>query len=119
MPGMKKIILLCIISALSVTASAQTTGEIKMEMGRTFEESDKAMNAAYQKLLGILNEEGKKRLRAAQRAWIAYRDAQAEFAAHPFAGGSAEGIEYSGSLNLLTHERTKKLLEDYKHFKDL
>ena len=35
---------------------------------------DKALNATYQKILADLTEAQKAKLRAAQRAWIAYRD---------------------------------------------
>lgn len=104
---------------LPLSAGAQSTVEMKQQAAAAFEKSDKAMNAAYQQLLKILNDEGKKRLREAQRAWVTFRDAQAGFDSHHLAGGTLEGLEYTGSLNLLTQERTKRLLEDYKRFKDL
>jgi uncharacterized protein YecT (DUF1311 family) len=36
---------------------------------------DKALNATYQKIMADLNDRQKTNLKAAQRAWIAYRDA--------------------------------------------
>lgn len=92
---------------------------MKSDASRAYGVSDKAMNAAYTQLMGVLNEEGKKRLKEAQRAWIAYRDAQAGFDSHHLAGGTMEGLERTGALNLLTQERTKRLREDFARFKDM
>ncbi len=108
---------LAIAVIFGFAAPAQTTAEMKYEVAAAYEQADKAMNAAYQKLMGVLNDEGKKRLRETQRAWIAFRDAQAGFDSHHFAGGTAEGLERLGSLNLLTRERTKRLIEDFERFK--
>ena len=87
-------------------------GEIAM-----FEAADKKMNAAYQKLLGVLEDEGKTTLREAQRAWLTWRDAQAEFDSHQFAGGKLRPLERWGSLIHSTEARTTRLLDDYKRFK--
>lgn len=108
-----------LLAASGPLVQAQTTTEMKEEAGQTLEKSDKEMNAAYQKLLKILNDEGKKRLQEAQRAWLAYRDTQAGFDSHHFAGGTAEGLERLGSLDQLTRERTKRLNADYARFKEL
>jgi uncharacterized protein YecT (DUF1311 family) len=117
---MKLVVSLLLIGFSPVICHAQTTTpELKAAAAQEFEKSDKAMNAAYQQLLKILNDEGKKRLREAQRAWVVFRDKQAEFDCHHLAGGTMEGLEYTGSLNLLTQERTKRLKEDYARFKDM
>lgn len=117
---MKLVVSLLLIGFSPVLCHAQTTTpELKAAAAQEFEKSDKAMNAAYQQLLKILNDEGKKRLREAQRAWVVFRDKQAEFDCHHLAGGTMEGLEYTGSLNLLTQERTKRLKEDYTRFRDM
>lgn len=116
---MKIFALLAFMLVLAPAAFSQTTVEMKEEASRIYEASDKAMNAAYSQLMGVLNEEGKKRLKEAQRAWIAYRDAQAGFDSHHLAGGTMEGLERTGALNLLTQERTKRLREDFARFKDM
>ncbi len=92
---------------------------MKQDAGRAYDVSDKVMNDAYRNLMGVLNAEGKKRLKKAQRAWIAYRDAQAGFDSHHLAGGTMEGLERIGALNLLTQERTKRLREDFARFKSM
>ena len=98
---------------------AQTSQQMSETAAVELEISDKAMNEIYQKLLKILNDEGKKRLRETQRAWVIYRDAQAGFDSHHFAGGTAERLEQLGSLNLLTKERTARLNEDYQRFREM
>lgn len=116
---MKTISMLVLLAASPLTVHAQTNADMQEQAAGILEKSDKAMNGAYQQLLKILNEEGQKRLRESQRAWVAFRDAQAGFDSHHMAGGTGEGLERLGSLNQLTEERTKRLQEDYKRFKDL
>ena len=114
---MRTLLLFLLIAILPITASAQSTVEMKEEAGQALEKSDKAMNVAYQQLMKVLEDEGKTRLREAQRAWVAFRDTQASFDSHALAGGTMEGLEYMGSLKILTDERTKRLKEDYDRFK--
>ena len=117
---MKFILPLLFVSLSSLTPlMAQTSQQMSEAAATELEVSDKAMNEIYQKLLKILNDEGKKRLRETQRAWVIYRDAQAGFDSHHFAGGTAERLEQLGSLNLLTKERTARLKEDYQRFREM
>ena len=81
-----------------------------------FSAADKKMNAAYQQLLGILDETGKRTLRESQRKWLAWRDAQAEFDSHHLEGGKLRPMERNGSLMKTTEIRTAQLLADYKRF---
>ena len=119
-PAMTKILsVILLFAAAPVAVLAQTNAEMKEEAAELLEESDKAMNAAYQQLLKILGDEGKRRLRESQRAWLTFRDAEAGFDSHHMAGGTGEGLERLGSLNQLTEERTERLKEDYKRFKEL
>lgn len=101
------------------TCNAQSTSELKAQAYARYEKADKAMNVVYKKLLSSLNEEGQKRLKIFQRAWIAFRDAQADFDCHHFDGGKYEGLERIGSLDQQTQARTKRLLADYKRFKEI
>lgn len=114
---MKSIPILLFLAAGTLTAFSQSNAEMKMDASRSFEVADKAMNEAYKQLMAVLSEEGKNRLKVAQRAWITYRDAQSSFVAHQFAGGTMEGLENIGALHMLTEERTKRLKEDYEQFK--
>jgi uncharacterized protein YecT (DUF1311 family) len=100
--------------ALGQTNRQLIDGEIAQ-----FDAADKKMNAAYQKLLGVLEDEGKSTLREAQRAWLVWRDAQAEFDSHHLAGGKLRPLERWGSRILSTEARTTRLLDDYKRFKEM
>lgn len=53
--------------------------EMAEVLTKDFEREDAALNAVYKKAIGSLKEDGKKKLVASQRAWIALRDAQAVF----------------------------------------
>ena len=53
-------------------------------------------------------------LAAAQRAWIAFRDAEATFAADQFRGGSAAPVVLRGtSMTETTEQRIKQLKADF------
>ena len=114
---MKIFAFLTLLLVFSPASFSQATAEMKEDASRAYGVSDKAMNTAYPQLMGLLNDEGEKRLKEAQRAWIAYRDAQAGFDCHHLAGGTMEGLEQIGAMNMLTQERTKRLREDYARFK--
>ena len=116
---MKTFILIVLAILPATTCHAQSMAEMKDQAHARYQKADKAMNAAYKLLMTVLDEEGKKRLRKSQRAWLTFRDTQANFDCHHFAGGSAEGLERIGSLDLLTQTRTKRLLADYKRFKTI
>ena len=100
-------------------ASGQTNRQLIDVESARFNAADKKMNVAYQKLLGALGDEGKSTLREAQRAWLVWRDAQAEFDSHHLAGGKLRPLERWGSLTLSTEARTTRLLDDYKRFKEM
>jgi len=116
---MKTLILsLCFLST-AVICNAQSNPELRQDAYEEYQKSDKAMNVAYQKLISVLTEDGKKSLRLSQRAWVAFRDAEAKFDSHHFGEGKFGNIERLGSMNLRTKERTKKLLADHKRFKEI
>jgi uncharacterized protein YecT (DUF1311 family) len=77
---------------------------------KDFERVDAELNKIYQSLLAKLADtEAKNKLRESQRAWIAFRDAEAAFAADQFRGGSmAPTIRYEVMAEL-TQRRIKQL----------
>jgi uncharacterized protein YecT (DUF1311 family) len=82
-----------------------------------FSAADTKMNAAYQQLLAILDDDGKAALKEAQRKWIEWRDAEAQLDAHELKGGKLFQMEVNGSLAETTKKRTDQLVEYYKRFK--
>ncbi|TIO76704.1 MAG: lysozyme inhibitor LprI family protein [Mesorhizobium sp.] len=74
-----------------------------------YEAADAKLNAAYKELFGSNDEKAQKLLQAAQRAWIAFRDAECAYSAADSEGGSIHPMEVSQCLTELTNERTKQL----------
>ena len=83
-----------------------TNHELTAQAFDDFSQADKKMNAAYQQLLDVLDDTGKRTLRESQRKWLAWRDAQAEFDSRHLEGGKLQAMERNGSLRKTTETRT-------------
>ncbi len=79
-----------------------------------FKKTDSQLNAVYQTIERRLKSgaQPQKLLIAAERAWIAFRDAECTFTASAVAGGSMQPMVYSGCLD----QMTKKRIDDLKGF---
>ena len=77
--------------------------------GEDYQAADARLNAAYQKLISSDDADGKRLLQAAQRAWIAFRDAECAYTTTDSEGGSIHPMEVSQCLTELTEQRTKQL----------
>ena len=75
-----------------------------------FEQADAELNKTYEALLTRLPDAGsKEKLKQSQRAWLAFRDAEAAFVADQARGGSmASTIRYE-TMKELTQQRIKQL----------
>jgi len=75
-----------------------------------FEQADAELNKTYEALLTKLPDaESKQKLKESQRAWLAFRDAEAVFVADHARGGSmAPTIRYE-TMTELTQQRIKQL----------
>lgn len=91
--------------------TASATIELTLCADRTQREADARLNKAYKNGLSRLDKEAASRLRAAQRAWIAFRDAECAYRNYENRGGSGENIGLLECLTGLTNERTKQLQE--------
>lgn len=69
------------IDAQFETCEAGNTAEMIQCAAKKYAAWDKEMNTYYKLLMGILGIEEKARLKESQRKWLAYRDAEIEFAA--------------------------------------
>lgn len=76
---------------------------------KDFAIADKKLNDAYNKLIKVLDTEGQKKLRDAQRAWVTFRNLNAIFSGDINRGGSAEFLNIVGAKNTMTQDRTKEL----------
>lgn len=71
--------------------------------------ADQKLNQTYQKLMGQLSPERKKRLIEAQRAWISFRDKTCSFEASEVLGGTAEPLFLTQCLAKVTQQRVQDL----------
>jgi uncharacterized protein YecT (DUF1311 family) len=104
------------VSALANAASscenAVSDPDLRACASKEFTAADKRLNDVYSKLNKLLDPEGQRKLREAQRAWIKYRDANAEFSGDINRGGSAEILNIIGAKTLMTNQRVKELEEE-------
>lgn len=77
-----------------------------------YQAADAKLNAAYQELVRRNDETSNKLLQTAQRAWIAFRDAECTYSTADSEGGSIHPMEVSQCLAALTDERIKQLTSD-------
>lgn len=93
------LLLVAFVASLCSFASAS-------QAGREHNESDKELNAIYQKVLAIMTDPEDKRLFVeAQRSWIRFRDAKVAFHSRYFPS-SKGGLFVATDM---TQERTKEL----------
>lgn len=104
-----KLVLTIIVFAVSSTLHAQSQSEMNAQAARDAARADRELNKVYKEVLAPLDDEGAKLLKASQRAWIAFRDAEAESAADEARGGSMAPLLYSGTVARLTEQRTQML----------
>jgi len=71
--------------------------------------ADTELNATYQRLLSQLDAEAQEKLRRAQRAWIAFRDADAAFVYSMEGDGSAGRMVAANNGERLTQQRISAL----------
>lgn len=76
--------------------------------------ADKELNALYQQINQRLKDQPhtKKLLLSAQRAWVAFRDAECSFSTSGVEGGSLYPVGYSNCITALTRAR----VESFKNY---
>ena len=110
----RKLLFVCALVALTLLCPSIGRAQNQNEMNRQAEEgfvaADARLNKVYQQLTNKLDAEAVEKLKVAQRAWVAFRDAQAALQADLEArGGSMTLMIYSGTQAALTKARTKDL----------
>jgi uncharacterized protein YecT (DUF1311 family) len=108
-----RLLLLAAICMLPmVSAHAQTQAQMNNQAFAEFKKADADLNKIYAKVMAKLDDEGKEKLKTAQRAWIAFRDAQAELDADVSRGGTMAPLLRSSSMTDSTQARIRQL-QDY------
>lgn len=70
------------------------------------------LNAAYQGLMEHLDQGQKEKLRMTQRAWLRFRDANADFQASIVQGGTLAPLVRISSLTEMTKARAQELKKE-------
>ncbi len=93
-------------------ATAQTQQQLNQCHQQAYAQADARLNAQFEQILGRLQEDvaATRDLRRAQRAWLAYRDAECRFASP--VQGSAAGMLLTQCLTRLTRQRS----EDFQRY---
>ncbi len=95
---------------------AQSQVEMTAQAWADFDKADKELNAVYQQVLKSMDDDiARRKLIAAQKAWLTFRDAQAEVDADQARGGSLENQLRAMSETETTNARIaglKKYLAD-------
>ncbi|CDI09368.1 lysozyme inhibitor LprI family protein [Agrobacterium pusense] len=119
--------LICVTAGISMPVAAQepnckepqTQADMTICAGKDYEKADKELNVAYQKLRKLLIERDKAAdadgkgatdaLVTAQRAWVAFRDANCAVAGFQARGGSMEPMLISSCLAETSGKRAEEL----------
>jgi uncharacterized protein YecT (DUF1311 family) len=94
--------------ALPCSTETTTAGMRNCENLR-YEQAQKALDAAYAELMKQLDATGKTKLRAAQSAWLQFRQADADFEASRAAGGTLAPLIKITVMADLTEARAVEL----------
>lgn len=95
-------------------SDANTQAEMNDCAGREYKTADVTLNRVYQQLVSMLAAEEKSGLKEAQTAWIKYRDANCDFVADQYKGGSIRPTIYGLCLADVTRNRTTELKAQIK-----
>jgi uncharacterized protein YecT (DUF1311 family) len=95
-------------------ADAQSQAEMNMCWGKEYKAADARLNEAYRQFMAKLNDEEKAQLKKAQLAWITYRDANCDFVADEYKGGTMRPMIAAICLAETTNNRTTELKAQMK-----
>ena len=90
-------------------ADAQSQAEMNMCWGKEYKAADARLNEAFRRFMAKLNDEEKAQLKKAQLAWITYRDANCDFVADQYKGGTMRPMIAAICLAETTNNRTTEL----------
>ena len=96
---------------------ARTQLEMNECADREYRKADAELNRVYQQLVRASGGRDAK-LKAAQLAWLKFRDAQCDYEAAFNEGGSMQPMTYSFCLADVTTARTKQLRESLKEVQE-
>ncbi|MGK9164662.1 DUF1311 domain-containing protein [Inquilinus limosus] len=110
-PVITAVVLLAALPAAAQDCPDDSQAGLNQCAGAAYKKADAALNATYRQIMARLkgNDAAAKALVAAQRAWIAYRDAECRFMASGVEGGSVQPMIVAQCLEQVTSQRTDDL----------
>ncbi|MFW2373815.1 MAG: lysozyme inhibitor LprI family protein [Gammaproteobacteria bacterium] len=130
-PGLRSLVILALCGLLAAPAQAlsqsaeessacenasSTAAMRECEIAR-LKRADAGMNAVYQRLSAKLDQRGREKLRAAQEAWLKFRDAEANFQADAVRDGTLAPLiaaSVQADLTQARHAELEKAVREYK-----
>ena len=97
---------------------ARTQQDLNQCASQAFQKADAELNKLYQQLMKDAGAAEKVKLRAAQLAWIKFRDAHCEYEAFGNTGGSIYPMVYGFCLAGVTGERSKQFRDTLKEMEE-
>ena len=91
--------------------NAMTQTDMNICADKDYRKADAELNRTYKKTMTGLDAHSRDLLKAAQREWIKFRDAECTYQSAQNEGGSIYPMVYAGCLTTLTQARTKQLNE--------
>lgn len=99
-------------------ADAQSQAEMNICWGKEYKAADAQLNLAYREFASKLSPEESAQLKTTQLAWLKYRDANCEFVADQYRGGSMRPMVAAMCLADVTNARTSELKAQMKERED-
>ena len=93
--------------------NAMTTSDMVQCFSKAKDSSNVALAAIYDELLKKLEGDDAERLKAVQRFWTQYRDANCSAERELYEGGTAAPVAYLACLDSMTKARTEELRKTY------
>ncbi|HMG50827.1 MAG TPA: lysozyme inhibitor LprI family protein [Inquilinus sp.] len=104
-------VLLAVLPAAAQDCPDQSQDGLSRCADTAYKQADAALNATYKQIIERLKDDADttKSLVAAQRAWIAYRDAECDFITSGAAGGTIRPMLQTMCLEQVTTKRVDEL----------
>ncbi len=88
---------------------AQTQSDMNQQASGDYKKADARLNKIYREVFNKVDKSQKASLKAAQNAWIQFRDLDCQFQSSGSAGGSIQAMIIAGCLTDKTQARAKEL----------
>ena len=95
-------------------ADAQSQAEMNICAGKKFQAADTELNRIYKQLVAILDGQEQVQLKDVENTWLKYRDANCNFVADQYKGGSIRPTILGLCLEEMTRHRTAELKDQIK-----